>query len=70
MALTGIVVRARDPSALGAAILRLANDPDLRQSMGALAKARVAKEFSLEKSTAKYLTLYGDLLAKKARRGT
>ena len=46
--LTGIVVRPRDPSALGAAILRLANNKDLRQSMGGLGKARVAKEFSLE----------------------
>ena len=67
---TGIVVRAADPGALGAAILRLANDTELRQSMGASAKARVAEEFSLEESTARYLTLYEDLLANKAPRGT
>ena len=67
---TGIVVRAADPGALGAAILRLANDTELRQSMGASAKARVAEEFSLEESTARYLTLYEDLLAKKAPRRT
>ena len=66
---TGIVVRARDASALGAAILRLANDPDLRQSMGALAKARVAEEFSLAESTARYVALYESLLAQKVPRG-
>ena len=63
---TAIVVRPSDPGALGAAILRLANDPDLRQSMGSQAKARVVKEFSLEESTAKYVALYQGLLAKRA----
>ena len=66
---TGIVVRPADPGALGAAILRLANDPDLRQSMGSLAKTRVATEFSLEESTARYVALYEELLAKKAPGG-
>ena len=67
---TGIVVLAGNASGLSAAILRLANDTELRQSMGASAKARVAEEFSLEESTARYLTLYEDLLAKKASRRT
>ena len=66
---SGIAVRARDVSALRAAILSLADDTDLRQRMGATGKARVAEEFSLEESTARCLTLYGDLLAKKAPRG-
>ena len=66
---TGIVVRPADPGALGAAILRLANDPDLRQSMGSLAKTRVAREFSLDESTARYLALYEELLAKNTPGG-
>ena len=67
--LTGIVVRAADPGALGAAILRLANDADLRQSMGIQAKACVAENFSLENSVARYVALYESLLAQKVPRG-
>ena len=65
---TGIVIRARDASAVGAAILSLANDPDLRQSMGAMARKRVAEEFSLEKSTARYVALYEACSRKKRRK--
>jgi glycosyltransferase involved in cell wall biosynthesis len=43
---SGILVAAGDLSALAAAMLRLAQDPELRHKMGTAAKARYEKLFS------------------------
>ncbi len=55
---TGIVVPAREPSALGAAILRLVKDAKLRKRMGREARKRVEQEFSLEACVVQYEKLY------------
>jgi glycosyltransferase involved in cell wall biosynthesis len=62
---TGIVVPPQDPAALGAAIVRLAHDPDLCRSMGEKAKKRAADEFSCTQSLERYCELYEELLARK-----
>jgi len=62
---TGIVVPPEDPAALGAAILRLAHDPELRRVMGERAKKRALHEFSFRKSVDRYCVLYEELLARK-----
>jgi glycosyltransferase involved in cell wall biosynthesis len=59
----GLVVPAHTPEALGAAIARLAGDAHLRQTMGRAALARAQDEFSLEACVAKYVRLYGALIA-------
>jgi glycosyltransferase involved in cell wall biosynthesis len=55
---TGLVVAARSPSELGAAILRLVKDAALRKRMGQAARNRVEQEFSLEACVAQYEKLY------------
>ncbi len=63
---TGFVVPAHDPEMLGAAILKLAHDPGLRQSMGERARQRAAEHFSLAASVDRYCVLYEELLRRQA----
>jgi glycosyltransferase involved in cell wall biosynthesis len=55
---SGLVVPPRDPATLGAAILRLTNDPAGRQQMGTAARERVARAFDLDACVARYRCLY------------
>jgi hypothetical protein len=48
----------RDPRALAAAILRLAQNPDLRRSFGDAARRRVEQCFSLQACVDRYETLH------------
>ena len=59
---TGLVVPPRDPVALGGAILQLATHPELRSRMADAARARAAREFSIESCVEKYDRLYRGLL--------
>jgi glycosyltransferase involved in cell wall biosynthesis len=61
---TGFVVPAHDPAALGAAILALASDAELRKRMGQAARRRVETHFSLEQCVERYDALYRDLIGK------
>jgi rhamnosyl/mannosyltransferase len=63
---TGFVVPASDPRALRTAMLRLANDPDLRKRMGAAARRRFEDRFTAERMAAQYMTVYQKVLAKAA----
>jgi glycosyltransferase involved in cell wall biosynthesis len=60
----GLVVPPRDPKALGNAILRLAQDPDLRERLGAAAKRRVKHKFSLENCVESHNRLYEELMSR------
>ncbi|MBI1203297.1 MAG: glycosyltransferase [Rhodopseudomonas sp.] len=51
---TGLVVAAESPDRLAAAIVRLAHDRDLVRRMGAAARARARREFSLETSARQF----------------
>jgi glycosyltransferase involved in cell wall biosynthesis len=55
---TGLLVPARDPRALAAAVLRLAQDSDLRRSFGDAARRRVEQRFSLQACVDRYERLY------------
>jgi len=55
---SGILVSPRDPRALSAALMRLANDPALRRRLGEAARHRVERQFSLERCVARYEKLY------------
>ena len=61
---TGFVVPAHDPAALGAAILALALNVELRKNMGKAARRRVETHFSLEQCVERYDALYRDLIGK------
>jgi glycosyltransferase involved in cell wall biosynthesis len=62
----GLLVPPRDPGALGAALLSLAGDPDLRARLGDAARIRATRDFSLDACVERYAALYRGLLALKA----
>jgi glycosyltransferase involved in cell wall biosynthesis len=59
---TGFVVAPGNPEQFAAAIERLADDAQLRQSMGTKAKIRIRQEFLLERCVRRYQELYEALL--------
>jgi glycosyltransferase involved in cell wall biosynthesis len=60
---TGLLVPARDPVSLAAAMRRLFRDPELRASMGASGRARVERHFTLEEMVEGVLRVYGEVLS-------
>jgi glycosyltransferase involved in cell wall biosynthesis len=63
---TGLVVPPRDTHALGSAILKLAQDLRLRQSMGEAGRERVERYFTIDRCVANYARLYAGLLEGKS----
>lgn len=59
----GLLVEARNASALAEALARLLADPVLRQQMGWRGRERVLGEFSQEKIVAQVLALYREVLS-------
>ena len=59
---SGVVVPARDPAALGAAILDLTRDPARRRRLGEAARRRAARVFSQDACVARYVRLYTALI--------
>lgn len=55
---TGIAIPPRAAPTLAAAIARLAGDPELRQRMGAAARAMAERNFDVQKNAARLLQLY------------
>ena len=66
---TGFVVPAHNPGAIGEAVLRLARDPELRKRFGAAGRARVMREFSINRCVRAHADLYEDLLVKVGQKG-
>ena len=64
---TGILVPARDSSALAAGMARLVDDQALRLKMGKAAQRRVNERFSLEGSVKNYEAVYTSVLTGKER---
>ena len=64
----GLLVPARAPEPLAAALRRLLQDAALRQRMGAAGRELVLREFSLERVNAATLALYAQLLAGRETR--
>lgn len=62
---TGLLVPPADPRALGAALLRLVNDDDLRGRIGDAARAFVRPRFGIDGYVASVTALYDRLLAEK-----
>ena len=58
---TGFVVRAGDAASLRGALDRLVADADVRQALGAAARARVLSTFTADQMCAAALDLYRDL---------
>lgn len=60
---TGLLVPVRDAQALADAIARLAEDPALRQSMGAAGRALAEREFNIERVARIHVEIYDQLSA-------
>ena len=60
---TGILVRQSDPASVAAAIMRLLDDAELRQRMGARGRHRIETEFLAPQTFARYAELYDFLLS-------
>ncbi len=59
---TGILIPPRDPEALTEAVLRLADDPRLRDRMGESGRRRIEKNFSIEAHVRQIELAYSGLL--------
>ncbi|CUI77215.1 glycosyltransferase family 4 protein [Achromobacter aegrifaciens] len=60
---TGLLVPVRDAQALADAIARLAEDPALRQSMGAAGRALAEREFNIDRVARVHVEIYDALSA-------
>ncbi|MDP1636220.1 MAG: glycosyltransferase family 4 protein [Gallionellaceae bacterium] len=59
---TGLLVPKANPAALAEAVIRLLDDPNLRQQFGTAATARIRADFSPDRMVEDYLTVYRELL--------
>jgi glycosyltransferase involved in cell wall biosynthesis len=59
---SGFIVEPGDPEAIRDRILKLYNDRELRQRMGAAARQRVLTEFTIEKTARETISVYRDLI--------
>ena len=65
---TGLVVEPRDPDALYDALKEMVEmGADRRRELGALARQRVVKEYSLERIVSRYEDLYLGILESSGR---
>ncbi len=62
---TGILVPPKDPKALAQAILRLAKDPAMRESMGKEGQKRAIEKFDIKQTARQYEELYLKLLKRE-----
>jgi glycosyltransferase involved in cell wall biosynthesis len=60
---SGTLVPARDPEALGTALARLVSEPDRARAMGARARQRIERHFTMAQAAEKYLAVYRELAA-------
>ncbi|HEV7815682.1 MAG TPA: glycosyltransferase family 4 protein [Janthinobacterium sp.] len=63
---TGLVVPPSDPAAFGKAMAALWDQPDMAQRMGRRAEARYWELFTAEKMADSYVSLYRELVARRA----
>ena len=59
---SGFIVEPGDPAAIREKILELYNDREMLARMGAAAKQRVRKNFTIEKTARETIAVYRDML--------
>ncbi len=64
----GFVVPTRDPEAMAEAIIKLIDTPSLRVRMGQAGRARVLKQFTLERQSQEFIDMYRHVLSQPPRR--
>jgi glycosyltransferase involved in cell wall biosynthesis len=63
---TGLIVPPRDPRSLADAIVRLAEDPQLRRRMGRAARSRYEVQFEPAAAAGRMLQIYRELIAPRS----
>jgi glycosyltransferase involved in cell wall biosynthesis len=63
----GFLVPPESPKLLAETIKRVVNDSDLRQRIGARARAKIQSRFSVEAATERAFKLYSELIAQRRR---
>lgn len=58
---TGILVPARDPSAIAGALSPLVQEPALRRALGQAARERLESRFTIDRMVREYADVYGDV---------
>jgi len=61
---TGFLVKQQDPLEMAEKIEYLLDNPERARTMGVAGKARIRDEFSIEKMTSNFLTLYDEVMKK------
>ena len=59
---TGLLIEPKDPEGLKSALEKLLSDPELCERLGKNARAKVQKEFSIEKSLQELIKIYQQLV--------
>ena len=59
---SGIIVPPRKPALLASAIIKLANDSDLRARLGSRGQVRVEELFSMDRCVSNYMNLYQSIM--------
>lgn len=59
---TGMLIEPKDPEGLKSALQKLLSDPELCERLGKNARAKVQKEFSIEKSLQELIKIYQQLV--------
>jgi glycosyltransferase involved in cell wall biosynthesis len=62
----GVLVPPTDAEGLAREVRRLLDDPALRATLGARARAAIVEKFRVDHTIAKYLDLYSDLAERAA----
>ncbi len=65
---TGVLIPPNDPKTLAQAIVKLAKDPTLRESMGEEGQKRAIEQFDIKRTARQYEELYINLLEKHRRK--
>ena len=58
----GVLIKPKDPEGLKSALEKLLSDPELCECLGKNARAKVQKEFSIEKSLQELIKIYQQLV--------
>ena len=67
---TGLLVPPADSDALGAALVDLARNAEMRRSMGRAARQKIEDEYSVEQMVQRTIELYDDVLAASPERSS
>ena len=59
---TGLLIEPKDPEGLKSALQKLLSNPELCERLGKNARAKVQKEFSIEKSLQELIKIYQQLV--------